>query len=137
MVDTVTVPRSFPFRPTSTSQLEVGDVVPVRRPAGTWGALQVIDLKRDGAGARTSLIIGVLPWDTAAPPTAEDVAGLAVTEQGLTDVDLFRQGGLQVVANTPPVPTSLGNAFRDANTGAVNSVWGWRAALRKAIEPAT
>ena len=102
-------------------------MVPVEKPDGTWGALQVIDLKRTGTGARTSLIIGVMPWTGAAPPSAEDVADLAVTSQGLTGVDLF-------VANTPPRPTDLGNVFRDHHVGATTSVWGWRTAMRKAQE---
>ena len=51
--------RSFPFSPSSATQLEVGDLVGVQSDSGKWGCLQVVDLE---PRARTTLWAGLLDW---------------------------------------------------------------------------
>lgn len=124
--------RSFPVSPRSTTSLEVGDLIAVPcEPAG-WACLQVVDLKRKGAGARTSFVAGVLPWRGQAPPTRADVAGLAAIEQGLVRIELFTDGGLQVVDHAEVISTSLPSNFRDMQVGTVHNVWGWKTAIKRA-----
>lgn len=62
--------------------------------------------------------------------------GLAVTEQALTRIELFTEGGLQVVANTQHVPTVYASNYRDFEVGTRHRVWGWKAAIRKATAAA-
>jgi hypothetical protein len=92
--------RQFPFSPRTSGQLEQGDIIAVPCGGGRWACLQVVELKREGVGSRSTLMVGPLPWSGAAPPTDRDVEGLPVTEQGLTRIELFTEGGLQVVANS-------------------------------------
>lgn len=118
--------------PRSTTSLEVGDLIAVPcEPAG-WACLQVVDLMRKGAGARTSFVAGVLPWRGQAPPTRADVAGLAAIEQGLVRIELFTDGGLQVVDHAEVISTSLPSNFRDMQVGTVHNVWGWKTAIKRA-----
>lgn len=65
-------------------------------PSG-WACLQAIDLSRSGPGARTTLIAGVLPWRGDKPPTRQAVSGLVASDQGLVPIEVFTDGGLQVV----------------------------------------
>ena len=57
---------------------------------------------------------------------------VAVTEQALTRIEIFTEGGLQVVANSPIVPTVYASNYRDFEVGTKHRVWGWKAAIRKA-----
>lgn len=99
--------RDFPFSPKNTRQLEAEDLVAVPFEPDGWACLQVIELQRQGPGSLTSLIVGPLRWFGTAPPTGKDANGVPVTEQGLTRIELFTEGGLQVVANSPVVPSGL------------------------------
>ena len=125
--------RQFPFSPRTSGQLEQGDIIAVPCEGGRWAGLQVVELKREGAGSRSTLIVGSLPWSGAEPPTARDVEGLPVTEQGLTRIELFTEGGLQVVANSAVVPTVFASNYQDFAVGTRHRVWGWKTAIRKAI----
>ncbi len=124
--------RTFPFSPRSTVALEVGDLIAVPCQPSGWACLQVVDLGRSGAGARTTFVAGVLPWRGQAPPTRDDVAGIGAIEHGLVPVDVFTQGGLQVVDHSEAVVTSLPSNFRDMQVGTSHKVWGWKTAIRRA-----
>src|SRR3954447_25053767 len=94
--------RSLPISPRSTQSLELGDLIAVPCEPSGWACLQVVDLARSGPGMKSSFVVGVLPWRGDEPPTHLAVAGLAASEQGLVHVNLFTQGGLEVVgAGTP------------------------------------
>ena len=122
-------PPSFPFRPKSTVNLRIGDLLEVRREDGRWGCLQVTDLKESGPGSRTSLVVGVLPWVGGYPPTSAEVVGMAVIEQGLTHTDIFTEGRLKVVGHSDALPSGLDSNYRDNHIGARHKVWGWRKAI--------
>jgi len=124
--------RTFPFSPRSTLLLELGDLIAVPRERSGWACLQVVDLNRGGPGSRTTFVAGVLPWYGEASPTKGDTDGLAAIEHGLVPVELFTEGGLQVVDQCDVVSTDLASNFRDMQVGAVHKVWGWRTAIRKA-----
>ena len=129
--------RTFPFSPRSATSLEVGDLIAVPREDGRWGCLQVTDLKRHGTGARTTLVVGVLPWVGEQPPTHREVSGLSVTEQALTGIEIFTQGGVEVVATSSVAPQGFPSPYREHAVGTTQHVWGWRTALRRtaAIKP--
>lgn len=124
--------RSFPLTPHSTASLEIGDLIAVPCEPSGWACLQVIDLRRQGAGARTSFVAGVLPWHGDTPPTRTDVNGLAATEHGLVRTELFTDGNLQVVDQAEVVETGLPSNYLDIGVGTVHKVWGWRTAIRRA-----
>lgn len=128
--------RTFPFSPRSTASIERGDLIAVPGEASDWACLQVVDVKRDGPGSRTTFVAGVLPWRGESPPTREDVAGLTATQHGLVPVDLFTKGGLQVVDHSEVVPTDQPSNFRDMHVGTTHKVWGWQTAIRKALADA-
>lgn len=122
--------RVLPHRPRTTATMHEGDVIAVPLDDTAWGALHVVSLKRSGAVSRSAFVAGVLPWRGEAPPRASEVEGLAVVAQALVGTALFTDGLLEIVANTPVVPTSLPNNFRDSGVIGVRlSVWGWRAAI--------
>lgn len=123
--------RNFPFSPRTTTKLELGDLVAVPRDDGRWGCLQVTDLTRSGTGSRTSLVVGVLPWVGESPPRSQDIHGLTITEQGLTSVEVFTKGGLEVVGTSAVVPHGLSSNFNDFGVGTTHNVWGWRTAVKK------
>ena len=124
--------RSFPFSPRSTVPLELGDLIAVRCEPSGWACLQVVDLRRSGAGARMTFVAGVLPWRGEAPPTRDAVAGVDAVEHGLVRVDVFTHGGLQVVDRAEIVATGLPSNFRDMQVGTIHKVWGWKTAIRRA-----
>ncbi|HXH78683.1 hypothetical protein [Nocardioides sp.] len=126
--------RTFPLAPRSATALEVGDLIAVPCEPEGWACLQVVDVKRQGPGARTTFVAGVLPWCGADAPTRDDVSGLAATQEGLVPVEIFTEGGLQVVDQADVVETGAPSNFRDFGVGTVHKVWGWRTAIRKAQE---
>lgn len=44
---------------------------------------------------------------------------------------------LQVVANSPIVPTTFASNYRDFAVGTQHFVWGWKTAIRRAMAAAT
>lgn len=124
--------RLLPFCPKTTRELKVGDLIGVPCEPKGWACLQVVELQREGPGSLTSLILGALPWSGSVPPTAEDVQGMQVGEQGLTRIELFTEGHLQVVANSPVNPSRFASNYRDFGIIARHQVWGWKAAIRMA-----
>jgi hypothetical protein len=123
--------RELPMSPRSAASLQIGDLIAVPLESGRWGCLQVTDLKRTGVGARTSVVVGVLPWIGTDPPNSRDVAGLAAREQGLTSTRIFTEGGLQVVDTANVVPSGLPSNMRDFQVGTRHNVWGWKAAIER------
>jgi hypothetical protein len=123
------VMRVFPFSPLSSRGLEVGDLIAVPREDGRWGCLQITDLKQSGIGSRTTLVVGVLPWVGECPPTRGEVARLRVADQGLTGIEIFTEGGLEVVATSSVVPHDLPSNYRDLEVGTKHKVWGWKTAI--------
>lgn len=124
-------PRRFPISPRTTRDIEIGDLIAIPVETGGWGCLQVTDLKRQGAGALKSLLVGVLDWHGIEEPTATSVVGSSVREQGMTRVELFTQGGYQITGTCPVGPNPWPSNFRDFGVGTVHQVWGWKAAVRK------
>jgi hypothetical protein len=124
--------RSFPFAPRSTQSLEPGDLIAVPCEPSGWACLQVIDVRRSGPGARTTFVAGVLPWRGDGPPTRQAVSRLGASEMGLVPIEVFTDGGLQVVDQGDVVATDLPSNFRDLGVGTQHNVWGWRTAIRKA-----
>jgi len=124
--------RQFPFSPRTSRALEQGDLIAVPCEGGSWACLQIVEVKREGVGARSTFIAGTLPWGGSEPPAEEDVRGLAVTEQALTRIELFTDGGLQVVANSRVEPTTFASNYRDFEVGTKHRTWGWRAAIERA-----
>lgn len=123
--------RAFPFAPKSASQLELGDLIGIPFNAGGWAVLQVSALRRTGPGARTTLGVGVLPWRGNQRPTAEAIVGLEFVEHGMTVIEIFTEGGAEVVAAATlaggPQSTML-----DMGIGVTHKLWGWRTAMERA-----
>ena len=106
-------------------------MIAVAREDGRWGCLQVTDLKETGAGSRTSLVVGVLPWVSATRPEVKVLSGLKVIQQGLTNTRIFTEGHAAVIGWFEVTPTDLASNFRDFGVGTVTHVWGWRTALER------
>lgn len=128
--------RSFPFTPKSSKQLEIGDLVGVPLEGGNWACLQVLELKGSGPGSMKSLVVGTLPWRGADPPTEDGIRNTVITERALTGVELFTEGGLQVVGNAAVAPNDIPHYYRPLQIGDKQNVWGWRAAISHAREAA-
>lgn len=127
--------RRFPFRPRTSLGLEIGDYWPVPLDEGRYGCLIVVELKREGVGSRTSLIAGVLDWSGAQPPTAEDLDGCRVLAVGYTAIEVFTEGGSEIVGNIPlPETVAYDSPYRDLHVGAIHRTWGWRSLPRRVAE---
>ena len=123
--------RTFPFTPRSARELRIGDIISV--PVGeAWGCLQVADVLESGPGSRSDFIAAVVAYDGLASPTAETVLGRPILQQGLTRVEMFTEGGLEVVGNCAVTPNPYPSNFRDFGVGVKHQVWGWRAAMKQA-----
>lgn len=112
--------------------LEAGDIIAVPCEPVGWACLVAVEVRRRGPGARTTFVAGVVNWHGEQAPREADIAGLPVIAQGLTRAELFTEGGLAVVGNVGPVPTTFDSNYRDHQIGAVHDVWGWKAAIRHA-----
>lgn len=122
--------RSFPFTPTSATELEEGDLVAVLDPdAESWTCLQVLEL---GPRARKTFVVGLLPWRSTQPPSPSDVAGLAPLDRALTRIEIFTEGGLQVSGHAPPSDAGQERWHGPGYVGKRTRVLGWMAAIRHA-----
>jgi hypothetical protein len=59
---------------------------------------------------------------------------MATLEIALTQIEIFTQGGLQVVDNAPVVPHKHDSPWHHFHVGATHNVWGWQAAIEIAQE---
>lgn len=125
------VTRVFPFSPKSSTRLEVGDLIAIPCPEGDWAVLQVSALRRSGPGARTTLGVGVLPWRGDRQPTANAIEGLEFLEHGMTAIEIFTEGGAEVV-DEAKLAGGVQSNMHDMTVGTRHKVWGWRAALDRA-----
>jgi len=127
--------RTYPLCPRSARDLRIGDYWTVPLSDGTFGCLQVTDLQQSGPGSLKTLVAGVVDWRDATPPSASDLAGRRVLEQGLTRIEAFTEVGSTVIGNTAEMVggSALDSNFRDFHVGAVHNVYGWRA-LPKIVE---
>ena len=128
--------RVFPLSPRSTRDLEVGDYWVVPLSDGSFGACLVTDLKRSGPGALSSMVVGVVDWRGDAEPAAADLAGRRVLAQGLTRVEVFTEGGAQILGNSQATlrGQDLRSAFRDFEVGTKTQTWGWKVLARRVAD---
>jgi hypothetical protein len=130
--DTAAVPaRDFPFSPKSSTRLELGDLIAVPCAEGDWAVLQVSALRRSGPGARTTLGVGVLPWHGDRPPTAEAIKGLRFVEHAMTAIEIFTEGGAEVVG-AGVLAEGVQSNLHETSVGVSHKVWGWRTAMARA-----
>lgn len=100
------------------------------------GCLQVVELRGSGPGSMKSLVVGTLPWRGAAPQPERDVRNIAISQRALTGIELFTEGGLQVVGNADIAPNDIPEHYRPLQVGDSQNAWGWRAAIGRARESA-
>jgi hypothetical protein len=81
-------------------------------------------LKASGVASRKSLVVGLVDWVGAAPPTSAAVTG-EIFAQGLTGIDAIARTGGSILGNVP-LPTGFVFApnFRDNSVGTVHLVLG-------------
>lgn len=120
--------RDFPFLPTTSRDLEVGDFWAVELPDGHFGCLQVTELARQGPGSRSTFVAGVVDWWGNASPSSEGITGRRILTQGLTRIEAFtemraRVLGRAVVTHDRVLPSHYRDHFA---VGAVHHVWGWK-----------
>lgn len=125
----VAAQRTFPIDPTSTRDLQLGDLIAVPLPEGGWGCLQVTGLRSSGPGSRTTFMAAVRAWQGESPPDAAAIDGSAFIEHGLVPIELFTAGGLRVTG-TGAVPVQELDTRTELQVGTRQKVWGWRAAIR-------
>src|SRR5215472_14788339 len=126
--------RTFPLRPRSSRDLMIGDFWAVPLSDGTFGCLQVTDLKTSGTASLKTLVAGVIDWRGPTPPQVSDLEGRRVLAQGLTRIEAFTTLGAQILGNSSKTlgASALASNYRDFHVGVVHHVWGWRA-LRRSL----
>jgi hypothetical protein len=112
--------------------LEPGDLIAVPCGAEEWACLLVVAVRREGPGSRTTFHAGVLSWRGAERPTRESTVGAPVSKVALIPIEVFADGGLEVVDSGAFVDKDLIAHTHDFEVGAKHSVWGWRTAIQKA-----
>ena len=95
----VVTARVLPCTPRSATALRIGDLIGVQGTTARWACLQVVELM---PRKRTSFIVALLPWQGDGPPMADTVRGLPPIERASTRIEVFTEGGLQVVDTTAP-----------------------------------
>ncbi|GAA1491969.1 hypothetical protein GCM10009627_03150 [Curtobacterium herbarum] len=83
---------------------------------------------------RTPLIVALLPWQGDGPPTADAVRGLPPIDRALTRIEVFTEGGLQVVDTVEPADAGQEQWTGPSYVGKSTLVWGWMATIRLAGE---
>ena len=120
-------PRTFPFIPKSTADLQLGDLIAVPGKTGTWGVLQV-----SGLTGASDFEVALLGWGGANQPSAADVSGMEADGHALTSMELFIAPGLQVVDSAPLAERWHPDGEGWEWGGGPGAVWDWRTAIRKA-----
>jgi len=92
--------RIFPLIPRSARDLRIGDFWTIPLSDGTYGCLQVTDLKKSGSGSLKTLVAGIVDWRGSLPPSEQDLAGRRILSQGLTRIEAFTEMGSQVLGNS-------------------------------------
>ena len=126
--------RRFPLVPTTTADLELGDLFVVPLKAGDLSVFQVRGLKSSGSGAYTHFVAGIVDWRAPTLPVGFDLRGRRVLVEGLLRFETFGPGRAEVFGNTdlvvPPVGWSdLAKAFA---AGTTDDVWSWKSLRRRA-----
>ena len=129
----VTPERGFPLKPTSATQLRVGDLIAVHAPSGRWGCLQVTDLE---PGARKDFWAGVVDWSGEQPPSEENTANAPILDSPLTRIEMFTEGGCLVTGNRPVIANGHASNRGVFDVGTVHRISGWKSRLRAARERA-
>ena len=73
----------------------------------------------------------MLPWRGDRRPTAEAIADLEFVEHGMTAIEIFTDGGAEVVATGALAGGAQSNML-NMNVGVTHKVWGWRTAMERA-----
>ncbi len=96
--------RTFPFTPRSARELRIGDIISV--PVGeAWGCLQVADVL-ESVQVRGRISSRLSSHMTAGEPYGRDGSGTPILQQGLTRVEMFTEGRLEVVGNCAVTPNA-------------------------------
>lgn len=85
-------PKSFKRRSKHETALELGDVVALRLPAGTWVALVVWDFHQDKGGRYP--IVDVLDWRGAKKPKAKALATIEAAGQWFDSEPKWRKSSI-------------------------------------------
>ena len=123
--------RVLPCTPRSATALRIGDLIGVQGTTARWACLQVVELM---PRKRTSFIVALLPWQGDGPPMADAVRGLPPIERASTRIEVFTEGGLQVVDTVEPADAGQEQWTGPSYVGKTTRVWGWTATIRLAGE---
>jgi len=127
--------RTFPFVPGTTAELHVGDLAAVPRERRTMGLPSGHRTPAEREWVAHDTRGRCPPWVGDNPPTSHDVVGLVVAKQGLTRMEIFTQGGLEVVGTALVMAHGFPSHFGgDFEVGTVHQVWGWKAAIEIVAE---
>jgi len=92
--------RKYPLSPRSSRDLRIGDFWAVPLSDGTFGCLQVRDLKTSGSGSLKTLVAAVIDWRGSIPPQESGLVGRRFLAQGLTRIEAFTKVGAQILGNS-------------------------------------
>jgi hypothetical protein len=141
----VAATRRFPFVPTSTADLRLGDLWSVALKGGDLAVLQVRGLKTSGKGAHTHFVAGVVDWRGPDLPRGFDLQGRRVLAEGVVRFEVFAPDRAVVFGSTEMVVprTSWSELAPRFEAGTTEEVWAWKsiprraqAALRTSVRPA-
>ncbi len=125
---------TYPFTPTTTADLTVGDLWTVALKGGDLAVFQVRGLKTSGSGAYTHLVAGIVDWRAPRRPVGHDLRSRRVLVEGVTRFEVFAPGRAEVFGTTDQTvpPPSWSKVVRAFESGTSTEVWAWKSLRRRA-----
>ncbi|WP_460447310.1 hypothetical protein [Angustibacter aerolatus] len=123
----------YPFVPSSTADLTLGDLWSVRLAGGDLAVLQVRGLKTSGAGAYTHFVAGVVDWRAPTLPVGHDLRGRRVLAEGVVRFEVFGADRAQVFGSNLAVvpPPAWSELAKEFTAGTSTEVWSWKSVRRR------
>ena len=120
-------PPSYPFTPKSNRYLRPGDYWAVPLADGRYACGRVMAVPAFGPRDRKGIVVGLMDWVGAAPPTSDAIAGCVVVAEAKARFEAIVNTGGAVLGNRPLAVDGIVSTYpRDEAGGNSVRVWGWK-----------
>jgi hypothetical protein len=124
---------AYPFMPRSNWYLRPGQFWGIKLSDGRYAAGRVMAVPASGSRDSVGVVVGLMDWVGAAPPTAADLSGRPVLEQAKSNFEAIANTGSEVLGLRPLEADGLIAIYPyDGRVGASVQVWGSRSIAYRA-----
>ena len=89
----------YPFKPKSTVHMENGQFWPIRLSDGEWACGMVLSINKE---SRREFVAGLVDWRGAEEPSASDIEGRKIIEQGVGHIKMISEGYGRIIGRVSP-----------------------------------